>query len=65
MEILEITDQYGRDLYGKLKCEHCGSVEKLSGGYDDAYWHNNVLPARHCSNCGLNRSGAAKLQAAE
>lgn len=60
MRIKEITDQYGRDLYGKLECEHCGTVEKLTGGYDDDYWHNHVLPARHCGKCGKNRAGAEK-----
>lgn len=47
----------GRDLYGVIKCEHCGVSDKLSGGYDDGYWHKNVLPAFHCKACGLNRAG--------
>ena len=47
----------GRDLYGVIKCEHCGVSDKLSGGYDDSHWHNNVLPAFHCKACGMNRAG--------
>lgn len=65
MRIKEITNQYGRDLYGKLECEHCGAVEKLSGGYDDANWHDRVLPARHCGKCGKNRTGEVKATAPE
>lgn len=63
MFIKEITNQYRNDIYGKIECEHCGHVEKLHGGYDDAYWHNNVLPAKHCSACGKNRAGGLKLDA--
>ena len=56
MKITNLTS-IGRDLYGMLECEHCGVTAKLSGGYDDAHWHNNVLPAFHCGACGKNRAG--------
>lgn len=57
MRIKELKPGTGRDLYGSLECEHCGQVEKLSGGYDDAHWHRNVLPAVHCPSCRKNREG--------
>lgn len=57
MRIIGITAALGRDLYGTLLCEHCEATAKLSGGYDDAHWHNNVLPAFHCKKCGKNRAG--------
>lgn len=60
MKIISLKNSIGRDLYGMLQCEHCGAEQKLSGGYDDAHWHNRVLPALHCAACGLNRAGEAK-----
>lgn len=57
MKIYALNPGNGRDLYGRLLCEHCGRNEKLSGGYNDAHWHNNVLPAFHCKGCGKNRAG--------
>lgn len=57
MQIHDLSGSIGRDLYGKIKCQHCGAVEKLSGGYDDHYWHNSVLPAMHCKSCGKNSAG--------
>ncbi len=60
MRILDLSGSLGRDLYGKLQCEHCNAIEKLSGGYDDSYWHNRVLPSFHCKSCGKNRAGEVK-----
>lgn len=57
MKIESIKPTSGRDLYGKLTCEHCGSLAELRGGYDDGHWHSDVLPAFHCAQCGLNRAG--------
>lgn len=57
MYIEAISNQYGNDLYGTLKCEHCGSTEKLSGGYNDHFWHSKVLPSFHCTSCRKNRAG--------
>lgn len=59
MFILRITDQSRNDLYGVLKCEHCGFECKLVGGYDDDNWHYNVLPARKCASCGRTRNDMA------
>ena len=57
MRIKSLKGSMGRDLYGKLECEHCGAEDELRGGYDDGHWHNRVLPAFHCKGCGANRAG--------
>jgi len=51
MRIKEITSQYRRDFHAIYECEHCGTTIK-SYGYDDAYFHQNVIPAMKCSHCG-------------
>lgn len=62
MKIIEITDRYGNDLYGVIQCEHCQEKQKLTGGYDDSYYHNHVMPAKHCTKCGMNRAGETKKE---
>ena len=51
MHIKEILSQHRRDFQAVYECEHCGHTEK-GGGYDDAYFHENVIPAKKCSKCG-------------
>jgi transcription elongation factor Elf1 len=51
MKIKEITSQYRRDFYAIYECEHCGATHK-SYGYDDANFHNNVIPNMVCEKCG-------------
>lgn len=63
MKIKAISACYGRDLYGTLECEHCGSTQKLTGGYDDTHWHQNVLPAFHCQSCNKNSAGETPSEA--
>ena len=50
MQIKKITTQIRNDIYGVLKCEHYGHEVQFTG-YDDEYWHNNVLPAKECPEC--------------
>ena len=50
MRIKEITYQSRRDFQAIYECEHCGHTEKGSG-YDDANFHNNVIPSWHCPKC--------------
>jgi hypothetical protein len=57
MHIQSIVSQMGNDFTAILACEHCTSTQKLSSGYDDSYYHNNVLPAITCVACGKNRAG--------
>ena len=52
MRIKQIVSQNRRDFTAIMECEHCGATEKLSSGYDDAYYHNNVIPVMKCSKCG-------------
>jgi len=51
MNIKRITNQHRRDFDAILQCEHCNHEQKLEGGYDDAYYHQNVLPNIKCKKC--------------
>ena len=51
MKIKEITRQSRRDFDAVYECEHCGELYK-STGYDDANFHNNVIPSFKCVACG-------------
>lgn len=51
MKIETIVSQHRRDFTADYKCEHCGHVQR-AGGYDDANFHNNVIPAMECPECG-------------
>jgi transcription elongation factor Elf1 len=51
MKIKEITNQNRRDFHAVYVCEHCGHEEKGSG-YDDANFHQNIIPAMKCKACG-------------
>ena len=51
MKIKKILSQHRRDFTAIYECEHCGH-EVESGGYDDANFHNNVIPGFECEECG-------------
>ena len=51
MKIKEIISQSRRDFRAIYICEHCGNTHK-DYGYDDAYFHNNVIPKMKCGKCG-------------
>jgi transcription elongation factor Elf1 len=51
MKIKEITGQHRRDFTALYECEYCGSV-KSGRGYDDANFHQNVVPNMVCGECG-------------
>ena len=51
MKIKTIVSQLRRDFTAIYKCEHCGH-EEWAGGYDDAHFHNDVIPAMPCDECG-------------
>lgn len=57
MKIKEYTDSHRNDFCAIMECEHCGSTQKLTTGYDDNYYHEHVIPAMTCKSCGKNRSG--------
>ena len=51
MKIKEIISQNRRDFQAIYVCEHCGNEVKGSG-YDDSYFHQNVIPDKVCEKCG-------------
>ncbi len=51
MELIKKTNQYRRDFDGILKCQFCGHEEVLNGGYDDNYYHTEVIPSFVCTQC--------------
>lgn len=51
MKIKKILYQNRRDFQALYECEHCG-YEKEGSGYDDAFFHNNVIPDMKCPKCG-------------
>jgi transcription elongation factor Elf1 len=52
MKIKKITSQHRRDFTAILECGHCGNEDDLKYGYDDDFYHRNVIPNINCSNCG-------------
>jgi hypothetical protein len=62
MKIKRITSQYRNDFYAIMVCEHCGHEQKLGSGYDDAYYHQHVIPAQVCESCGKDRAGNVKAE---
>lgn len=51
MKIKTITDRHRRDFHAVYECEHCGHTVR-GNGYDDANFHENVIPAMECDECG-------------
>ena len=51
MKIQKITSQSRRDFHAIYECEHCGDTYEASG-YDDANFHQNVIPKFKCKKCG-------------
>jgi len=51
MKIKKKISQNRRDFTAIYECGHCGHTEK-SYGYDDAYFHSNVIPNMKCGKCG-------------
>lgn len=50
MRIKNIVSQNRRDFHAIFECEHCGHEEKMSG-YDDSFFHNEVIPKKECPKC--------------
>lgn len=51
MRIKEIKHQHRRDFTALFECEHCGATYETLG-YDDEYFHKNVIPRMICQQCG-------------
>lgn len=52
MRLIKVTSRLGRDFWGDLECEFCKHPQKLNSGYDDNYFHQNVIPGMKCEACG-------------
>lgn len=50
MKIQKIVSQHRRDFTAIYECEHCGHTER-GFGYDDANFHENVIPDMVCKSC--------------
>jgi predicted RNA-binding Zn-ribbon protein involved in translation (DUF1610 family) len=51
MKINKILYQNRRDFKALYECEGCGYTCQ-GRGYDDANFHQNVIPAMKCPKCG-------------
>lgn len=51
MKIKQITFQHRRDFCAIMKCEFCGYEEEDNSGYDDRFYHDNVIPNMKCPKC--------------
>lgn len=56
MKIKEMISQYRRDFYATYECEGCGHVTEKQSGYDDRYFHDEVIPNMKCKKCGKSRN---------
>lgn len=51
MKIKEIISQHRRDFRAIMKCEFCENEIENKNGYDDRYYHDNVIPNMKCTKC--------------
>ena len=59
MKIFEITSSNRNDFCADMECEHCGSKQKLTTGYNDSYYHEKVIPSIVCLVCKQDRKGTS------
>jgi len=52
MKIKKIISQTRRDFHADYECEHCGYVLEDQSGYDDSFFHREVIPNLKCKKCG-------------
>ncbi len=63
MHIKKITRQSRRDFYAIYECEHCHYLTGEEEGYDDSYFHQQVIPNMKCDKCGKKASNNYKPRA--
>ena len=61
MRIKKILYQHRRDFRAIYVCPFCG-YEKEGSGYDDAYFHQNVIPEMICDKCGKTEKDGTTYQ---
>jgi predicted RNA-binding Zn-ribbon protein involved in translation (DUF1610 family) len=52
MKITRMNWQHRRDFSAEYTCEGCGNKQIDDSGYDDDYYHRNVIPNKKCAKCG-------------
>lgn len=52
MIIKNILTQNRRDFTAIMKCEFCDYETQEDNGYDDRYFHDEVIPEMECKGCG-------------
>ncbi len=62
MKIKEIKNQNRRDFTAIYQCEHCGH-EHEGSGYDDSYFHQEVVPNMKRPECKLISPKTSKPRA--
>jgi len=62
MRIRSKRSQHRRDFHAIYECEHCGHTHDGSG-YDDANFHQNVIPNMKCAECGKTAGGVPSSSA--
>ena len=61
MRIKEILSQHRRDFRALFICPFCGH-EEVKPGYDDVYFHQNVIPEMKCKKCGKTEQDGANYR---
>lgn len=51
MEIVDVLWKERADFNAVIRCEHCGHHQPLYSGYDDATFHDKVIPSIKCAYC--------------
>lgn len=51
MKIKKLISQHRRDFVALMECEFCQHQEMDNSGYDDRYYHDNVIPNMKCGKC--------------
>lgn len=51
MKIKKITHQHRRDFSAIMQCEFCNHEQVNNAGYDDRYYHDEVIPKMKCEKC--------------
>lgn len=60
MFVTKIYNLFRNDCTMDTECEHCGNVSVDKYAYNDSNYIQNVVPDRHCENCGKNAKGETK-----
>lgn len=63
MKITKMLSQHRRDFTAEMTCEFCGTKDIDDSGYDDSYYHSQVIPNFKCPKCGKSTvSGGASIE---